>query len=65
MERMLTKQEKEDMQFKVRIKRLEQLRQIEAKIYLESTRKAYNMLKTFEDESNDLESELIEYLNAA
>lgn len=62
---MLTKQEKEDMQFKVRIKRLEQLRQIEAKIYLESTRKAYNMLKTFEDESNDLESELIEYLNAA
>ena len=62
---MLSKQEKEDMQFKARIKRLEQLRQIEAKIYLESTRKAYSMLKAFEDEPNELESELIEYLNAA
>ena len=66
-ERMLTKQEKEQLEFKARIKRLEQLRQIEAKIYLESTRNVYDMLRTSEDEcqDNSLIEELYEYLNAA
>ena len=57
-------QDNEQATFKARMRRLEQLREIEAKIYLESTAIAYNML--IEPESDqDITETLYEFLNAA
>ena len=57
-------QDNEQAAFKARIRRLEQLREIEAKIYLESTAIAYNMLTEPENDQDMLDT-LWEFLNAA
>lgn len=57
-------QDNEQTAFKTRMRRLEQLREIEAKIYLESTAIVYNMLREPESDQ-DITDTLYEFLNAA
>ena len=57
-------QDNEQTAFKARMRRLEQLREIEAKIYLESTAIVYNMLIEPESDQDMIETPY-EFLNAA